>query len=162
MSITAKFTSISSVPEKVVKSPSWPETAQTIEAWEQIDDLTCDFVLAGSGYHASNYMQVSWNGTVKYYFIESRSGLPGSRTRIRAVCDVLTTYSATIRSAPAVLNRTSDGGTGMTFPFLPDNRVTTLAQTEFSSNCLATNIISDTEFVYVGILQKVASVAATP
>ena len=87
MSITAKFTSISSVPEKVVKSPSWPETGQTIEAWEQIDDLTCDFVLAGSGYHASNYMQVSWNGTVKYYFIESRSGLPGSRTRIRAVCD---------------------------------------------------------------------------
>lgn len=161
MAITANFGTYTGNPKKILKTVTFGE-AITISAWEEIDDLTCDFILDGAGYHGANYMKVDWNGTEKFYFIESRTGMTGTRTKIRAVCDVLYTYRTTIISSPAVLNRTSYGSSGLTFPFLKDNKVTTLAQTEFSSNRLASNIISDTEYVYVGVLQKVASKAITP
>mgnify|MGYP003287704226 CR=1 FL=1 len=162
MAITAWFTSYDGDPTTVNKGLSFTGEGTTINAWDQIDDLTCDFIMDGAGYHASNMMKVSWNDTVKYYFIEQRTGMPGTRTKIRATCDVLYTYAETIKNSPAVINRTQYGEKGLTNPFLKDNRTTTLAETEFSSNLLASNIISNTEYVYVGILQKVPSTAATP
>lgn len=162
MAVTAQFGTYTGNPDDISKNMTWGETVTTISAWDEIDDLTCDFILDGAGYHGNNMMKVDWNGTVKYYFIESRTGMPGTRTKIRATCDVLYTYASTIKNAPAVINRTQYGEKGLTNPFLKDNRTTTLAETEFSSDRLASNIISDTEYVYVGILQKVPSTASTP
>lgn len=160
MAITAKFATWDGSPKKVFKSiSSWP-LEKTIEAYEEIDDLTCDFILDGAGYHGYNYMRVSWGEMVKYYFIESRTGMTGNRTKLRATCDVLTTYQGAVGDAPAVINRTSDGNHND--PMLKDNKVTTRSVTELDSTLISSNIVSDTEYVYVGVLQKVPSVAATP
>lgn len=153
------FTTYSGNPYKIDKSGMLNfSDVRSVEAYNDVDDITCEFVVSGVDLHGYNYMYVDWNNHRKYYFIELRSGLKAGMTRIVARCDVLYTYKSAILESPAVLNRTSDGSKGMTFPFLKDNRVTTLAQTEFSSFSLASNIISDTEFVYVGVLQKIASV----
>lgn len=160
MAIKAKFATYGGSPKKVYKSiTSWSEE-KTISAYEDIDDLTCDFILEGSGYHGYNYMRVEWSGKVKYYFIESRTGMKGNMTKIRGMCDVLTTYQGAVGDAPAVINRTSDRKHND--PMLKDNKVTTRSVTELDSTCLISNVVSDTEYVYVGVLQKVPSVAATP
>jgi hypothetical protein len=160
LAITAKFATYEGSPKKVYKTiSSWSEE-KTISAYEDIDDLTCDFILDGSGYHGYNYMRVVWGEVVKYYFIELRTGMRGNMTRLRGVCDVLTTYQGAVGSASAVINRTSDKDHGD--PMLKDNKVTTRSVTELDSTLLASNIVSDTEYVYVGVLQKVPSVAATP
>lgn len=160
MAIKAKLATWSGSPKKVYKSiTSWSDE-KTISAYEDIDDLTCDFILDGAGYHGYNYMRVEWPGKVKYYFIESRTGMKGNMTKIRGMCDVLTTYQGAIGDAPAVINRTSDRGHAD--PMLKDNKVTTRAATELDSTLLISNVVSDTEYVYVGVLQKVPSVAATP
>ena len=157
MAITANFATSDYSTKKITKAPIFG-TDVTISAYEEIDDLTCDFILNGHGYHEYNYMKVSWGARVKYYFIESRTGLPGDMTRIRCVCDVLRTYQAAILASPAVLNRTSDQN--FTDTFLKDNQITTRAVTELDAAKIAENVISDTEYVYVGILQKVASKGA--
>ncbi len=160
MAITAKFAAYGGSPKKVYKTiSSWSEE-KTINAYEDIDDLTCDFILDGAGYHGYNYMRVAWNGTVKYYFIESRTGMRGNMTKLRGVCDVLTTYQSAVGNAPAVINRTSDGDHND--PMLKDNKVTTRSVTELDSTLISPNIVSDTEYVYVGVLQKVPSTLATP
>lgn len=159
MAITAKFATYGGSPKKVYKSiSSWSEE-KTISAYEDIDDLTCDFILDGSGYHGYNYMRVEWNGTVKYYFIESRTGMKGNMTKLRGVCDVLTTYQDAVGNAPAVINRTSDKDHND--PMLKDNKVTTRSVTELDSTLIVPDVVSNTEYVYVGVLQKVPSVAAT-
>lgn len=161
MAITVNFSTYTGSPKKVYKvfNPVF-ENDKTISAYEEIDDLTCDFILDGAGYHSYNYMRVAWNGKVKYYFIESRTGMTGNRTKLRGVCDVLTTYQNAVGNAPAVINRTSDGN--HSDPMLKDNKVTTRAVTELDSTKIIENVVSDTEYVYVGVLQKVPSVAATP
>lgn len=158
MAITAKFAISEESTKKITKTPQFGSDVP-ISAYEEVDDLTCDFILDGNGYHGYNYMQVTWDtGRVKYYFIESRSGMPGDMTRIRCVCDVLRTYQATILASPAVLNRTSDQK--YTDTFLKDNQITTRAVTELDAAAIKEDVISDTEYVYVGILQKVASKGA--
>ena len=160
MAIKAKFTTWSGSPKKVYKTiSSWSEE-KTISAYEDIDDLTCDFILDGAGYHGYNYMRVEWGTQVKFYFIESRTGMTGNRTKLRGVCDVLTTYQGAVGSAPAVINRTSDRKHND--PMLKDNKVTTRSVTELDSTLIVSNVVSNTEYVYVGVLQKVPSVAATP
>lgn len=160
MAIKAKFATWGGSPKKVVKSiNSWSEE-KTISAYEDIDDLTCDFILDGAGYHGYNYMRVDWNGKVKYYFIESRTGMKGNMTKLHGVCDVLTTYQVSIGNSPAVINRTSNGN--YNDPMLKDNKVTTRAVTELDSTKIIENVVSDTEYVYVGVLQKVPSKLATP
>lgn len=160
MAIKAQFAIYDGSPKKVYKSiNSWP-LEKTINAYEEIDDLTCDFILDGAGYHGYNYMRVEWGNKVKFYFIESRTGMKGNMTKIRCVCDVLTTYQGAIGDAPAVINRTSDRKHND--PMLKDNKVTTRSVTELDSTLISSNIVSDTEYVYVGVLQKVPSVAATP
>lgn len=158
MAIIAKFATSEESTKKIKKTPQFG-TDVPISAYEEVDDLTCDFILDGHGYHGYNYMQVTWDtGRVKYYFIENRTGMPGDMTRIRCVCDVLRTYKDTILASPAVLNRTSDQK--YTDTFLKDNQITTRAVTELDAAAIAENVISDTEYVYVGILQKVASKGA--
>lgn len=157
MAITANFAKSEYSTKKITKEPVFGSDV-TISAYEEIDDLTCDFILNGHEYHGYNYMKVSWGTKVKYYFIEGRTGMPGDRTKVRGVCDVLRTYQATILASPAVLNRTSDQK--YTDTFLKDNQITTRAVTELDAAKIAENVISDTEYVYVGILQKVASKGA--
>lgn len=160
MAIKAKFTTWGGSPKKVYKIiQTWSEE-KTISAYEDIDDLTCDFILDGAGYHGYNYMRVEWGAQVKFYFIESRTGMTGNRTKIRGVCDVLTTYQGAVGSAPAVINRTSNKDHAD--PMLKDNKVTTRSVTELDSTLLVSNVVSNTEYVYVGVLQKVPSVKATP
>jgi len=157
VSIKAKFATSDYSTKKITKEPIFGADVP-ISAYEEVDDLTCDFILDGHGYHGYNYMQVTWDNKVKYYFIESRTGMPGDMTRIRCVCDVLRTYQATILASPAVLNRTSDQR--FTDTFLKDNQITTRAVTELDAAAIAEDVISDTEYVYVGILQKVPSKGA--
>lgn len=156
MAITANFGTYTGNPETVTKTVQLGNDI-TVQAWDDIDDLTCDFILDGSGYHGCNYMKVTWNDTVKYYFIESRTGMPGNRTKVRGTCDVLHTYAQTIKDSPAVLNRCSNDVENILNPMLKDNKVTTLSETEFDSWGVSTNVIGGEEFVYVGILQKLAS-----
>ena len=158
MEITAKFATSDYSTKKITKEPVYGADVP-ISAYDEVDDLTCDFILDGHGYHGYNYMQVTWDtGRVKYYFIETRTGMPGDRTKVRGVCDVLRTYQAAILASPAVLNRTSDQK--FTDTFLKDNQITTRAVTELDASAIAEDVISDTEYVYVGILQKVASKGA--
>jgi len=160
LAIKAQFAIYDGSPKKVYKSiTSWSDE-KTISAYEDIDDLTCDFILDGAGYHGYNYMRVEWGSQVKFYFIESRTGMKGNMTKLRGVCDVLTTYQEAVGSAPAVINRTSNKDHAD--PMLKDNKVTTRSVTELDSTRLVSNVVSDTEYVYVGVLQKVPSVKAKP
>lgn len=156
MSITARFATYTGNPKKIKKALTFGDPV-TISAHGAIDDLTCDFIINGTLFGA-NYMQVDWNGQTKNYFIEQRIGQTGTMTRIRCTCDVLATYQTTILSAPAVIRRTSD--TAYVDTFLRDGFVTTRANTEIDAAVIAENIIADTEYIYVGILQKVPSKGA--
>lgn len=158
MAIKAKFTTYTGTPKLISKlkweTAGWLTAPIEISAWEEIDDLTCDFILDGAGYHAYNYMAVDWGNIVKYYFIEQRTGMTGNRTKIRATCDVLSTYRTQIFNAPAVINRTS-WNTGETCdPMLRDNKVTTTSRTLVSSEEIKKDIIGNQEWFYVGVLQK--------
>lgn len=157
MSITARFATYTGNPKKVKKALTFGEPV-TIAAHGAIDDLTCDFVVNGAALFDANYMQVDWNGQIKNYFIEQRIGQTGTMTRIRCTCDVLTTYQTAVLSAPAVIRRTSD--TTYVDTFLRDGFVTTRANTEIDAAVIAPDIIADTEYIYVGILQKVPSKGA--
>lgn len=157
MAITAKFATITENPKKIKKSVPLSGSPITISAWNAIDDLTCDFILDGSGYHDENYMQVDFPGITKYYFIDRRAGMPGNMVRLTGTIDVLTTYTSTILAAEAVINRTSDPN--FIDPMLKDNKVTTRSVTELDSTLLLSNVISDTEYVYVGVLQKLPSLS---
>lgn len=151
--MTCKLATYTGNPKKIRKSVTFSKEC-TISAFEEVDDLTCDFIILGTDLHAYNYMEVDWNNHIKYYFIELRGGMQGGRTRVRAICDVLTTYKNPVLASPVVINRTSDGRDGFTNPFLKDNRVTTLSKTSFSSWNIVNNVIGNMEYVYVGILQK--------
>lgn len=160
MALSARFGTTSDNPKKINKTLPFSGDAVTVNAWSQVDDLTCEFILSGSGYHDENYMEVNWPGITKYYFIEKRVGMQGNMVKLTGTIDALTTYKDTIMSAPAVINRTDDQN--HLDPMLKDNKVTTRSVTELDSTLLVGNVISDTEYVYVGVLQKVASTAATP
>lgn len=157
MSITARFATYTGNPKKVKKALTFGAPV-TISAHGAVDDLTCDFVVNGAALFDANYMQVDWNGTTKNYFIEQRIGQTGTMTRIRCTCDVLKTYQTAVLSAPAVIRRTSD--TRYVDTFLRDGFVTTRANTEIDAAVIAPDIIADTEYIYVGILQKVPSKGA--
>lgn len=161
MAITARTAVYSGSPKTVDKEVTWDQAADAaipISAFEEIDDLTCDFILNGHGYHGKNYMEVSWDNVVKYYFIESRSGMSGDRTKVRGVCDVLSTYKTSIQGAEAVINRTSYSTVdAYVDPMLRDNKVTTTSRTVVSSEVLQEDIIGDQEYFYVGIIQNAAS-----
>lgn len=157
MSITARFATYTGNPKKIKKALTFGEPV-AISAHGAIDDLTCDFLVNGASLFDANYMQVDWNGQTKNYFIEQRIGQTGTMTRIRCACDVLTTYQAAILEAPAVIRRTSD--TAYVDTFLRDGFVTTRANTEIDAAVIAPDIIADTEYIYVGILQKVPSKGA--
>ena len=159
MAITAWFTTYSGNPKKVNKDVSFSGDGKTISAYETIDDLTCKFILDGHGYHGVNYMKVSWDGNIRYYFIENRSGLTGNRTSITASCDVLYTYASNIKNASAVLNRTSNNT--YVNSRLRDSQVLTLSGAIPSSLYLVNNILDDTEYYYVGVVQAQASSFAT-
>lgn len=160
MAIKCKVATYGGNPRKIMKDLTMfnGATEITISAYKEIDDLTCEFILEGHGYHGTNYMQVSWNDgeKVKYYFIENRVGMPGDRTKIKATCDVLTTYQGPIMAAPAIINRTSNAD--LVNNMLRDNKVTTTSNTIVSSENLQ-NIgeIGNFEYYYVGVLQNVAS-----
>ena len=158
MAIKAKFVICTENPKRISKlqwnDGGWYTGEIEISAWEEIDDLTCDFILDGAGYHAYNYMAVDWGNIVKYYFIEQRTGLPSNSTKIRGTCDVLSTYRTQIYNAPAIINRTS-WNTGETCdPMLRDNKVTTKSKTLVSSEEIKKDIIGNQEWFYVGVLQK--------
>lgn len=166
MAITARVGTWKGNPKVLVKDGSetygsvfWAsETLNlTVSAYEEIDDLTCDFILNGHGYHSYNYMEVDWGGTTKYYFIEKRSGMTGDMTKVRCTCDVLYTYSAEILNASAIINRTSWTTDTITDFMLRDNKVTTTSRTIISSEALQENVIGDQEWYYVGVVQKLAS-----
>lgn len=162
MAIKAKFCVYTGNPKRISKlqwgDAGWATGEITISAWEEIDDLTCDFILDGAGYHAYNYMAVDWNGTIKYYFVEQRTGLPSNSTKIRGTCDVLSTYRTEIYNSPAIINRTS-WNTGETCdPMLRDNKVTTTSKTIISTEVLEPDIIDNQEWFYVGVIQADYSV----
>lgn len=157
--MTAQFATYAENPKIINKYPylNFVQTF-TINSYEPINDLTCDFIISGHGLHAYNYMKVEFPEHTKYFFIESREGINGDMTRVRGVCDVLYTYHQTILNSPAVIRRTSD--TAYVDTFLRDGVVTTRANTELDAALIAENVISDTEYVYVGILQKLPSKGA--
>lgn len=159
MAITAQFTTYNGNPKKVNKNVTFAGNPVTVKAYETIDDLTCDFILNGHGYHGVNYMKVSWDGNIRYYFIENRSGLTGDRTSITASCDVLYTYADKINNSSAVLNRTSNNA--YVNSRLRDSQVLTLSGAIPSSLYLVNNILDDTEYYYVGVVQAQASSFAT-
>lgn len=154
MAITAQFATYNGNPKKVNKNVTFTGNTVTVKAYETIDDLTCDFILNGHGYHGVNYMKVSWDGVEKFYFIEKRAGMTGDMTRITASCDVLYTYANEINNASAVLNRTSN--TEYVNSLLRDSKVLTLSGAIPSSIKLS-NYISDWEYYYVAVLQSKAS-----
>ena len=157
--MTCKFATYSGNPKKVYKSVTFTKEC-SISAYEEVDDLTCDFVILGTDLHSYNYMEVDWDGHTKYYFIELRGGMQGGRTRVRARCDVLTTYKQAIYDASAIINRTSKATDEITDFMLRDNKVTTTSNTILSSERLGSvgdGVISNQEYYYVGILQSVAS-----
>lgn len=160
MAIKCKVATYGGNPRRIMKDLSIFDSATeiTISAYKEIDDLTCEFILEGHGYHGTNYMRVSWNDNqkTKYYFIENRVGMPGDRTKIKATCDVLTTYSEPILAASAIINRTSNAD--LINNMLRDNKVTTTSNTIVSSENLH-NIgeIGNFEYYYVGVLQNTAS-----
>lgn len=153
MSINAYFATYDGNPEKVNKDVSSTfGSAVTVQATRDINDLTCEFILDGHGYHGDNYMKVEWDGVTKYYFIEKREGMPGDMTKITATCDVLTTYASAINNAPAVIARTSSGDFNA---FLKDEKTPILSTTYFSSKKIGDgsvgNLISGQEYFYVGV-----------
>lgn len=154
MAITAQFTTYNGNPKKVNKNVTFAENPITVKAYETIDDLTCDFILNGHGYHGVNYMKVSWDGVEKFYFIEKRAGMTGDMTRITASCDVLYTYANEINNAPAVINRTSNNA--YVNALLRDSKVLTLSGARVSSIRLS-RYISDWEYYYVAVLQSAPS-----
>lgn len=154
MAITAWFTTYNGNPKKVNKNVTFAGNQVTVKAYETIDDLTCDFILNGHGYHGVNYMKVSWDGVEKFYFIEKRAGMAGDMTRITASCDVLYTYANEINNAPAVLNRTSNNT--YVNSLLRDSKVLTLSGAVPSSIRLF-DMLSDQEYYYVAVLQSSAS-----
>lgn len=158
MAIKAKFVVCTENPKRISKlqwgDAGWYTAPIEISAWEEIDDLTCDFILDGAGYHAYNYMAVDWGNIVKYYFIEQRTGLPSNSTKIRGTCDVLSTYRTQIYNAPAIINRTSWNTSETCDSMLRDNKVTTKSKTLVSSEEIKKDIIGNQEWFYVGVLQK--------
>ena len=152
MAINAYFGTYTGNPKKVKKTVTLSETAIPIQAYDEIDDLTCDFVLAGSGYHGYNYMKVEFPNHTKYYFIEKRAGVAGNMTKITATCDVLYTYTNSIINASAVLNRTSNGT--YVNSLLRDSKVSTLSGAFPSSKILIPNVLDNQEYYYVAILQN--------
>lgn len=154
MAITAQFTTYNGNPKKVNKNVTFAGNTVTVKAYETIDDLTCDFILNGHGYHGVNYMKVSWDGVEKFYFIEKRAGMTGDMTRITASCDVLYTYANEINNASAVLNRTSNNA--YVNSLLRDSKVLTLSGAVPSSIRLF-DMLSDQEYYYVAVLQSSAS-----
>lgn len=128
-------------------------TEYEVKAYNEVNDLTCEFVLAGSGFHSYNYMKVTWpgDGLVKYYFIEKREGMPANMTKVTATCDVLYTYRGNIWHASAILNRTSN--TDYVNFLLKDNHMTTITKTILSSK-QSEKITDNEEYFYVGIIQN--------
>lgn len=154
MAITAQFATYLGLPKQIDKYPVW-EGSYDIKAYNEIDDLTCSFVLGGSGFHNYNMMRVTFPGNlIKNYFIEKREGMPGNMTKITATCDVLSTYAAAIHEAPAILNRTSN--TNYVNFLLKDNQKTTISKTILSSK-RSEKITDNEEYFYVGIIQNKAS-----
>ena len=158
MAISADFGLYGGNPKALAKTVDWQLTNRPIQAFEEIDDLTCDFILDGADYHSYNYMKVDWGGTIKYYFIEKRTGMTGNRTKVRGTCDVLTTYKGVIMGAPAIINRTSWATDYTCDPMLRDNKVTTTSRTIVSTEQLTGPIIGDQEYFYVGVLQASPSI----
>ena len=157
MALTAQFGYYYGNPKLVNKAMNEFSAPYDIKAYDEIDDLTCSFVLGGSGFHRYNYMKVTWPGSpsmVKYYFIERREGMPANMTKITATCDVLYTYASRINGAAAVLNRTSN--TKYVNFLLKDNHSTTVSKTILSSK-ESQEITADEEYFYVGIIQNKAS-----
>lgn len=155
MALTAEFGYYYGNPKLVNKAMDEFGAPYDIKAYEEIDDLTCSFVLGGSGFHRYNYMRVTWpDGMVKYYFIERREGMPANMTKITATCDVLYTYASRINNAAAVLNRTSN--TKYVNFLLKDNHMTTISKTVLSSR-RSEKITDNEEYFYVGIVQNKAS-----
>lgn len=154
MAITAQFASFYGPPKEVFKTPLWGNSYE-VKAYNEIDDLTCSFVLGGSGFHNYNMMRVTFpGGLAKNYFIEKREGMPGNMTKITATCDVLSTYSSAILTAPVILNRTSN--TNFVNFLLKDNQKTTISKTILSSK-RSEKITDNEEYFYVGIIQNKAS-----
>lgn len=162
MSITASFGTWSGNPEKVNKDVSFLGSSTTVQATRDINDLTCEFILDGQGYHGCNYMEVFWgsgnvdpetgeSGVTKYYFIEKREGMPGNMTKITATCDVLTTYASAVYAAPAVIGRTSKSA--YLNNYLKDEKTPMLSDTYFSSSVLGdiNGVKANTEYFYVGV-----------
>ena len=164
MAIKAKFCVYTGNPKRISKlqwnTAGWATAPIEISAWDEVDDLTCDFILDGAGYHAYNYMAVDWGNIVKYYFIEQRTGLPSNSTKIRGTCDVLSTYRTEIYNSPAIMNRTSWNTKNTCDPMLRDNKVTTTSKTIISTEELIPNIIDNKEWFYVGIVQADYSVGS--
>lgn len=159
MAIIAKFGNYirdARIVNKEIYNPIAAGAAEhEIKAYEEVDDITCNFILNGSGFHNYNYMQVTFpGGLVKYYFIEKRSGMPANMTRITATCDVLYTYASSINASSAILNRTAN--TKYVNFLLKDNKMTTISKTVLSSK-RSEKITDNEEYFYVGIIQNKAS-----
>ena len=161
MALKAEFGYYYGNPKLVNKAMKEFSAPYDIKAYDEIDDLTCSFVLGGSKFHKYNYMKVTWSngpdgsdGMVKYYFIERREGMPANMTKITAPCDVLYTYASRINGAAAVLNRTSN--TKYTNFLLKDNHMTTVSKTVLSSK-RSEKITDNEEYFYVGVIQNKAS-----
>ena len=154
MALTAQFATYYGLPKQIYKTPVW-EGSYDVKAYNEINDLTCSFVLGGSGFHSYNMMKVTFpGGLTKNYFIEKREGMPGNMTKITATCDVLSTYSSAILTAPAILNRTSN--TNFVNFLLKDNQKTTISKTILSSK-QSEKITDNEEYFYVGIIQNKSS-----
>lgn len=151
--MTCKFKTITDYGNKVFKdvATGWSE-ALTINSYEEVNDLTCDFLVTGTSLHGYNYMQVDWGGHTKYYFIEIRGGNKGGMTMVRGKCDVLTTYHNAIYNSPAVIGRTNNGS--KINMYVRDDRIPITSLTAMSSKRLGNVINANSEeFIYMGVWQ---------
>lgn len=122
-----------------------------IKAWDQIDDVTCEFIVSGFN-HTHNYMEVDWGDTIyKTYFVNKRTGMPGNMVKLTCEIDVLTTYGDIIRRSPAVIARTNNSAF-VNF-YQRDEKVPTLSTTDISTKNFGSAILPSPaqEYIYAGI-----------
>lgn len=156
MAIKAKLGYVSDEAYAVIKNPNLGSEI-TIDATGTVDDVECKFVLSGSDYYKSNYMEVKWpevTGFSYYYFITKRESLPGNRTLLTCELDVLYTFSSIILESPAVLARTSNSEY-VDF-FVRDTKVPIVSTTQISTKNFGQPILPNDaqEYIYVGIWQN--------
>ena len=115
MSLQIQIGTISEDPRCLTKSPTLGNSI-SCDVYEGCSVLNPRLILEyNSSYTACNYLKIdAWN---RYYFIDGIDLVPGGKAIIRAHCDVLYTYSSSIKNLEANIVRQENQYKS----YLPDN-----------------------------------------